>query len=762
MIEPADKYVEGLNPPQKAAVENINGPLMVLAGAGSGKTRVLTRRLANIVASGVPPYRIVAVTFTNKAAAEMRERVVELIGPRRDLWVGTFHSISARLLRLYGDQIGLSRDFVIYDADDQKALIRKLLKEWNLTHDAKDVRATVSVLEAYRGKRVDKLFGPQSGIHDEYMKRLAACNAVDFTGLIEKVAELSDILPKLWDYVLVDEFQDTSRLQFAMLRAMVSERRNICVVGDDDQSIYSWRGANPEYLLRFEKEFPGTQVIRLEQNYRSTGNIISAASALIANNLTRHGKTLWTAADAGVPLRFCVYERERDEARTIVASMEQRKAGTPLSQMAVLYRVNAQSRPFEEELRRAQIPYRLVGGTRFYERAEIKDVLSYLRLAVNSSSDLDFLRAIKTPSRGIGAVSLDKLAAQAKEKELSLWDLCAGGTFEVASMARKGLADFIGLIRELQEQVGIMAPHDLLELLLERTDVMGFLHSSGDEDLGRKENIDELHKSMQEFAVDRPDAVLRDWLDNVSLLTNDEQVDGEDGVTLMTIHSSKGLEFDVVFLPGWEEGLFPLRRADEEANIEEERRLAYVAITRARKEVHLSRTRTRLMYGNVLRTEASRFLHELPRECISIDTPSPLAPAFGGGGQTSNFSGGRRFRDADDDDDDEPVQRPRFGAQPQESSFMQAASRQPAPRPSAPGTLGAAAAAAASPAAASPAGRKAPAPSDGFSAGKRVRHAKFGEGVVKAVVGEGDLRKAMVSFGGAPPKVIMVSFLTLL
>mgnify|MGYP000968226264 FL=1 len=307
-----EQLTQGLNPPQKLAVETIDGPLMVLAGAGSGKTRVLTRRLANIVASGVPAHRIVAVTFTNKAAAEMRERVVSLIGDRRDLWVGTFHSISARLLRLYGDQIGLSRDFVIYDADDQKALVRKLLKEWHLTHDAKDVRATISVLEAYRGKRVDRLFGPQSGILDEYMKRLAACNAVDFTGLIEKVAELGEILPKLWDYVLVDEFQDTSRLQFAMLRAMVSGRGNICVVGDDDQSIYSWRGANPEYLLRFEKEFPGTRVIRLEQNYRSTGNIISAASALISNNLTRHGKTLWTAADPVVPLRFCVYERERD------------------------------------------------------------------------------------------------------------------------------------------------------------------------------------------------------------------------------------------------------------------------------------------------------------------------------------------------------------------------------------------------------------------------------------------------------------------
>jgi len=735
-----ENLTAGLNPPQKLAVETIDGPLMVLAGAGSGKTRVLTRRLANIVASGTPAHRIVAVTFTNKAAAEMRERVVNLIGPRRDLWVGTFHSISARLLRLYGDQIGLSRDFVIYDADDQKALVRKLLKEWNLTHDAKDVRATISVMEAYRGKRLDRLFGPQGGLLDDYMKRLAACNAVDFTGLIEKVAELADILPKLWDYVLVDEFQDTSRLQFAMLRAMVSARRNICVVGDDDQSIYSWRGANPEYLLRFEQEFPGTRVIRLEQNYRSTGNIISAASALISNNLTRHGKTLWTAADPGVPLRFCVYERERDEARLVVETMVRRRdAGVPLVEQAVLYRVNAQSRPFEEELRRAQLPYRLVGGTRFYERAEIKDVLSYLRLAVNSSSDLDFLRAIKTPSRGIGAVTLERLAEQAKERGLSLWDLCSGGDYLVPAAARRGLAEFVGLVRDLQAEVGSVAPHDLLQMLLERTDVMGFLHSSGDEDLGRKENIDELYKSMQEFTVDRPDAVLRDWLDNVSLLTSDEQVDGTEGVTLMTIHSAKGLEFDVVYLPGWEEGLFPLRRAEEEVNLEEERRLAYVAITRARREVHLSRTRTRLMYGNVMRTEASRFLHELPRECIQFDTQIPPS----GAGRWSS-------EDEDDDDDAQDARRRRW-----RGAAEAASDRGPAPpaRPSS----GAAAPRPASPA---PASGKAPA-GDGFAAGRKVRHAKFGEGIVKAVVGEGDMRKAMVSFGGAPPKVILVSFLTL-
>lgn len=733
-----ENLIAGLNPPQRLAVETIDGPLMVLAGAGSGKTRVLTRRLANIVASGVPAHRIVAVTFTNKAAAEMRERVVKLIGPRRDLWVGTFHSISARLLRLYGDQIGLSRDFVIYDADDQKALVRKLLKEWNLTHDAKDVRATISVIEAYRGKRLDRLFGPQGGILEDYLKRLAACNAVDFTGLIEKVAELADILPKLWDYVLVDEFQDTSRLQFAMLRAMVSARRNICVVGDDDQSIYSWRGANPEYLLRFEQEFPGTRVIRLEQNYRSTGNIISAASALISNNLTRHGKTLWTAADPGVPLRFCVYERERDEARIVVETMVRRRAdGIPLVEQAVLYRVNAQSRPFEEELRRAQLPYRLVGGTRFYERAEIKDVLSYLRLAVNSSSDLDFLRAIKTPSRGIGAVTLERLAEQAKERGLSLWDLCAGGDYQVPAAARRGLAEFVGLVRDLQAEVGSVAPHDLLQMLLERTDVMGFLHSSGDEELGRKENIDELYKSMQEFTVDRPDAVLRDWLDNVSLLTSDEQVDGAEGVTLMTIHSAKGLEFDVVFLPGWEEGLFPLRRAEEEVNLEEERRLAYVAITRARREVHLSRTRTRLMYGNVMRTEASRFLHELPRDCIQFDTPIPSS----GAGRWS----------ADDDDEETQDDRRRW-----RGAAEAASGRGPAPPDRLPSG-----AAAPRPASSSPTSGKAPA-GDGFSAGRKVRHAKFGEGIVKAVVGEGDLRKAMVSFGGAPPKVILVSFLTLL
>ncbi len=713
----------GLNPPQQQAVSILDGPMMVLAGAGSGKTRVLTRRLANLVAQGVPPWRIVAVTFTNKAAAEMRGRVVELIGPNRDMWVGTFHSISSRLLRSYAETIGLSRNFVIYDADDQKALVRKLLKEWNLTHDAKSVRSTIQLMEAYRGRRVDKLFGPHAGMFDDYMKRLAACNAVDFTGLIERVLELQDILPKLWDYVLVDEFQDTSKLQFAMLRAMVADKKNICVVGDDDQSIYSWRGANPEYLLRFEKEFPGTRIIRLEQNYRSSGNIISAAAALISNNLSRHGKTLWTNSDPGVPIVCRILERERDEAREVVETMQEKRPQVPLEQMAILYRVNAQSRPFEEELRRAQLPYRIVGGMRFYERAEIKDVLSYLRLAVNPSSDLDFLRAVRVPVRGVGPGTLEKLSVAAKETGQSLWDHCTTAHLSITPAARKGLDAFLQLVGELQEQAQQVPPHELLQHLLEKTDVMGLLHSAEDEDLGRKENIDELYNSMEEYAGENPDGRLGDWLDSVSLLTTDEIVEGEEqGVTLMTIHSAKGLEYDIVFLPGWEEGLFPLRRAEEEVNLEEERRLAYVAITRARREVHISRVRTRMMYGNVMRTTPSQFLHELPRTCLDIRSSVPAQERFSLSAETPAPA---RERPA------EPALS--FAARPAKAPPRSTDSRAKSP------------------------------PADGFAAGRRVRHPKFGDGTVTAVVGEGDMRKAMVKFAPAePPKVILVSFLQLL
>jgi len=717
-----EHLLEGLNEPQKQAVQCLDGPLMVLAGAGSGKTRVLTRRLANIVASGVPAHRIAAVTFTNKAAGEMRERVAQLIGNPRDLWVGTFHSIAARLLRFYGAEIGLKRDFVIYDADDQRALVRKILKDRGLSHEARDVRAMISVLEAYRGQRLEKLFGAQSVLYETYMEHLKKCSAVDFTGLIERVVELKEILGKLWDYVLVDEFQDTSKLQFAMLRAMVSPARNICVVGDDDQSIYSWRGARPEYLLQFEKEYPGARVIRLEQNYRSTGNIIAAAAALIANNQTRHDKTLWTSAEPGPPLHFCAYERERDEAAAVVAHIEKLRERVKLTEMAVLYRINAQSRPFEEELRRRRIPYRLVGGMRFYERAEIKDVLAYLRLAVNPASDMDFLRAVKTPSRGIGAASLEKLTAQAQQQGKSLYETSLDPALELPSAARRALAGFMELMQELAQQAAVLEPHQLLHLLLERTDSLGYLSSDSEEDIGRRENIDELFKSMQEFAAENPGAVLRDWLDNVSLLTSDELAEGEDGVTLMTIHSAKGLEFDVVFLPGWEEGLFPLKRADEDADLEEERRLAYVAITRARKEVYLSRVKQRMMYGNFLSCVPSRFLQELPRESVLIETPSSLFRAESG--DWTPREEGASFR------------------RPSPASQASGGSK-PAARPqsakSASGTT-----------------------ADGFRIGCRVRHAKFGDGVVKAVVGDGEMRKAMVSFGGGPPKIILTSFLQVL
>lgn len=715
------KLLEGLNEPQKQAVQCLNGPLMVLAGAGSGKTRVLTRRLANIVASGIPAHRVVAVTFTNKAAGEMRERMENLIGNSRELWVGTFHSIAARLLRLYGAEIGVPRDFVIYDADDQRALVRNLLKELKLAHDARDVRATISMMEAYRSRRLDTLFGTQSALYDAYMAHLKKCNAVDFTGLIERVIELKPILEKLWDYVLVDEFQDTSKLQFTMLKNMVSPARNICVVGDDDQSIYSWRGARPEYLLQFEKEYSGARIIRLEQNYRSTGNIIAAAAALIANNQTRHPKTLWTAAEPGPPLHFCAYERERDEAAAVVARIEELQNKIKLTEIAVLYRINAQSRPFEEELRRRSIPYRLVGGMRFYDRAEIKDVLAYLRLAVNPSSDMDFIRAIKTPSRGIGAVSLEKIATQARQRGKSLYETSLDCDLELPAAARRALAGFMELVQELIQQAAVLPPHLLLHLLLERTDTLGYLTSDSEEDISRRENIDELFNSMQEFSEENHGAVLRDWLDNVSLLTNDELVDGEEGVFLMTIHAAKGLEFDVVFLPGWEEGLFPLKRADEDADLEEERRLAYVAITRARREVYLSRTRRRTMYGNTLMCIPSRFLQELPRENVRIETPSLL------------------FQEDDAENDEQTSKAIRHSSKLMRTPNGPKSTNQPTAKKTNTSSV-----------------------TNRFRIGARVRHATFGDGIIKAVVGDGEMRKAMVSFGGGPPKIILTSYLTVL
>ncbi|MGM0597861.1 MAG: ATP-dependent helicase [Myxococcota bacterium] len=723
--------LKNLNPPQKKSVSTLEGPLMVLAGAGSGKTRVLTRRIANIVQQGISPHRIIAVTFTNKAAQEMKERVEELIGKIDGLWIGTFHSIAARLLRMYYAKADVSRYFVIYDADDQKRLIKRILKELKVQPDAKIVRECINLFEAYRRGSINTLFKPYSQYYRIYREQLEKSDAIDFTGLLEYVLRLKDVLPQLWDYVLVDEFQDTSKIQFDFLKMMVSKNRNICVVGDDDQSIYSWRGANPAYLLRFKQEFKGAHTVRLEQNYRSTGNIIKAASFLVANNENRHEKTLWTSAENGDPIAIASFETPAKEAKWIVKTIKELKDN--FDNFAVLYRLNAMSRNFEEELRRNKIPYRLIGGLRFYSRSEIKDILSYLRLALNKNSETDLLRVINKPRRGVGKKSIERLFKQARSEDKSIWESLQELPVSIKGRSRKGINAFRRIIEELTCVAKDSSAVESIDLLLELTNSVGYGSLKDEEEEDRFENILELRRSMSEFTQKHPESTLHEFLDEVSLLSSSEEEDGEEGVNLMTIHAAKGLEFDYVFLPGWEKGIFPLIRQDE-VDMEEERRLAYVSITRARKRVFITKVGRRGFWGAPQQVTASPFLDELPPECISWDQDSFV--------KTQEKEGGfSHYADIFKDkfgkfDKTKPSSTRSADSRSRKSKIIRKtkSATKPENQPSAENE------------------KK-------IRPGVIVSHPKFGEGRVKVIAGRGKMRKAIVYFKSCGKKIILTSFL---
>lgn len=724
--------VEDLNEQQRQTVQTLSGPLLVLAGAGSGKTRVLTRRIANLIENGVPPHRIIAVTFTNKAAREMKERVDHLLGESGEgLWMGTFHSIAARLLRMYGQEINIDPHFVIYDSDDQKSVIKRLMKDRNIGCDASVLKNTIALFENFRRGKVPQMFAPWDSLWKAYCDSLTESKAVDFTGLIEHAAKLDRILPSLWDHVLVDEFQDTSNVQFEFLRKMVSPERNICVVGDDDQSIYSWRGANPEYLLKFGKEFPGACIIKMEENYRSTGNIIRAASSLISRNTVRHSKTLRTRAADGEKISLVRLENGRDESRWIINRIQSMiSQGIALEQIAVLYRINALSRSLEEELTKNNIYYRLVGGLKFYERAEIKDIIAYLRLAVSKDSENDILRVINTPRRGVGGSSLEKIREQARGSGISLWKALESQT-EISGSAKKGITEFRQIVEELSSLAESEHPIVAVTHLLEVTDWLGFRGSDEPEDQSRVQNMIQLQQSMAEHKNENPSMRLAQYLDEISLMTSEDQTESESGVSLMTIHSAKGLEFDYVFLPGWEDGVFPMKRKDEETNLEEERRLAYVSITRARRKVIISCVKERSVWGPPIPMAVSPFMTELPFDCIAWeggirafsnrdDSPEGFRKIEGIMKNIKDYALSR----------DQPTARPAI----REVS------------PTRPGTKSDKS--------------KVEAPDDGLSAGTLVSHVKFGQGRVVSVVGEGKMRKAIVKFSNGETKVIVTSFLT--
>ncbi len=639
-----------LNPAQRKAVLQTEGPLLVFAGAGSGKTRVLTYRIAFLLLEkGVPPTNIFAVTFTNKAAEEMRERVEHLLGgSAKGIWISTFHSACARILRQHIDRLGFDRNFVIYDEEDQerhlKAVMRELELDFKMFHP-KSIQSRIDQLknegitpDQYRPSPFNVFEKRLALVYQKYQEDLRRNNGVDFGDLLLLVMLLFRRFPDLlrsyqhlFRYVMVDEFQDTNRVQYQLIRKLVEEHRNVCVVGDDDQSIYRWRGAEVGNILSFEKDFPGTKVITLEQNYRSTQHILHAANHIVKENRLRKEKALWTENPEGDPLTLYVAEDEVDEAAFVVQKISEyvdrsspNGPARSYRDIAIFYRINAQSRALEEALVKQKIPYTIVGGMKFYERKEIKDVLAYLKLIANPSDGISLKRIVNQPPRGIGEKTVERIAAFAKDKGLPLF----AGMKEVlkenwlSSGARERISGFVHLIEELRQEAKTLALSQLTLEVLSRTGYLKQLKEEGTEvALSRIENIDELINVLVEFEQGDEKASLESFLDKVSLVSDvDLYEDKENRVSLMTLHCAKGLEFPVVFIVGMEEGLLPhYRRGEELEDLEEERRLCYVGITRAKEKLYLTRAEKRSTFGVGRANLASRFLDELPSDVIQVE-----------------------------------------------------------------------------------------------------------------------------------------------
>lgn len=646
-----------LNRPQAEAVAHTNGPLLVFAGAGSGKTRVITYRIAHLVAQHVPPYRILAVTFTNKAAGEMRSRLERIVGESiaRDLWVGTFHATCAKLLRRHGEPLGLSSNFVIYDAADQKAVVTRVLRELDLDERRFTPRTVLGRIHQEKqegrgpeqmkvGSYIDEIV---LKVYERYERFLRAANAVDFEDLVLHVVRLLDTpdapqIRRRFEYILVDEFQDTNATQYRFLRSLAAEHRNLCVVGDDDQSIYRWRGADVRNIRGFRHDFPDAMVVKLEQNYRSTARIVRAALGVISQAHEREPKALWTENHDGEPIAVVAVRDERDEAAYVIRAIETARAeGVSLSEIAVFYRVHAQSRVLEEVLRAAKIGYQIIGGMRFYERAEVKDALSYLRVLVNPKSDVDLLRIINTPARGIGNTTIERLEKGAARLGVPVFDVLSrlDEVADVGGAAKKRLGALHDMFAALRAEAASARPSDLLATVLEKTGYLEVLRADDSpESEARVENLAELAGSMADFEAEAAAAgvepTLEAFLERVSLQSDVDQLEETERVTLMTVHGAKGLEFEHVLLTGMEEEMFPYRSMNSmltREDLDEERRLAYVAITRARHRLIITHAEVRQIFGSTRYGRPSRFLEDLPAESVVQRTTagrSSVMPRF--------------------------------------------------------------------------------------------------------------------------------------
>jgi DNA helicase-2/ATP-dependent DNA helicase PcrA len=767
-MEPA-QLKNQLNPPQFEAVTQVEGPLLVLAGAGSGKTRVITYRIAYMVGqAGVSPHSILAVTFTNKAAREMKNRVETLVGGNKDIWVSTFHSSCARILRRHAEALGYPRDFTIYDDDDSKALIKKTLLEMNVTEE----RLSILELRAYIDRAKNRGLDPEAASQSEpeplkaegyalYQRKLKGSGAMDFGDLILNVVSLwkrdrrvLEEWKRRFGYILVDEFQDTNRVQLEFLTLLAGGKKNLCAVGDDDQSIYRWRGAEVANILSFEKLFTGAKTIRLEQNYRSTKAILDAANSVVSRNTGRHPKKLWTDRVGGSKVTIYGARDDRAEASYVagVMSKERLLHKASLDTFAVFVRTGAQTRAFEERFRELRIPYELVGGVRFYERKEIKDVLSYLRLSINPRSDVDFERIVNLPARGIGQATIEKLRAAAGKAGSSM--------LEAATGAGGKLSGFVGLIARLAEKAKTARASELAREVLEATGYEAMLKVSRDPgDADRLENIEELITGMEEFeeTAGEGDNTIAAFLEKAALTAEvDRFEDGDGKVTLMTLHSAKGLEFKNVFITGCEEGLLPHSRSlDDPEELEEERRLMYVGMTRAMETLKVTYAFRRRWQGNYRDQLPSRFIREIPgTDWIKEESPEQQwensertgfygwqggrSQAFDRGdgtsidySETQHFGGYSQDRHPDRKggdsgrriivrDDDQPHGKP--------------AGKSVWAPPGAPGG-----------------GRHA-------HVGKMVRHELFGIGVVKGVDQDGDSLKLWIQFPGVGLKKVLEKY----
>lgn len=731
----------GLNPQQAEAVINTEGPMLIMAGAGSGKTKVLTCRVANLLQKGVRPYRILAITFTNKAAAEMRERVNNMSGPAaKDVWLFTFHAFCARFLRMEIDKLpGYGGNFAIYDTADSQNLIKQILKEMNLDDKRFQPSGILSRISNAKNALQDAAaFARQAGdfyeqkvadIYSRYEQKLQLNNALDFDDLlmlsIKLLQENKEVREKYqdrFDYLLVDEYQDTNHAQYLLTKFLAAKHRNICVVGDADQSIYGWRGADIQNILDFEKDYPDAKVIKLEQNYRSTQIILDAANAVIENNTGRKPKNLWTENKSGADIIYFQAVDERDEARFVIEQLQnlQRTENKKLGDMAILYRTNTQSRIFEEMLIKSGISYNMVGGLKFYERKEIKDIIAYLRVIFNPADSLSLLRIINVPKRGIGDASLAKIQAYAAANNVSLFEAVSNAPAidGLSSRFVSKLDDLAGIIFELMNLANEAPVEDLIDRVLRDT---GYLEELENERTpqaqSRIDNLHELISVAQEFAASEEENNLENFLAHVALVSDIDDTElGEDAITLMTLHSSKGLEFPVVFLVGMEEGLFPhARTLMDETEIEEERRLCYVGITRAKEKLFLSSTKMRTIYGNTVTYPPSRFLQEIPARLVKTIK------------RQERFSALENFKHVSE----------KYSARPQKpaSTFNPHSFMPQKPAAAAGGTR--------------------------FNTGDRVSHSKWGEGMVVSVKDSPDGQEVKVAFAGAGVRSLLTKYAVL-